>query len=232
MTISLLVCDVDGTLAPINRPPLPATVAALREFAARGVRLALASGKPVAYLSGFARALGLDASLIGENGAVLTFDPSFPTPVIFCPLSETQRGELAELRETLEREFGAALSFQPNQVCVTAFPYPDSGLTPRELYQCAVGLGLEEITLYEHADSLDCAPRGVDKGAALRRLAAELDVPLSETAAVGDGGNDLPMFPVAGVSVCVGANPELAAAATYAAATIGEALDWLRPRIG
>jgi phosphoserine phosphatase len=39
------------------------------------------------------------------------------------------------------------------------------------------------------------------KDRALEELAAELDVPMSRTVAVGDGANDLPMLEVAGLSV-------------------------------
>jgi phosphoserine phosphatase len=39
------------------------------------------------------------------------------------------------------------------------------------------------------------------KDAALESLAADLDLPLSRTVAVGDGANDLPMLEVAGLSV-------------------------------
>ncbi len=39
------------------------------------------------------------------------------------------------------------------------------------------------------------------KDSELERLAAELDVPLSRTVAVGDGANDLPMLEIAGLSV-------------------------------
>ena len=45
---------------------------------------------------------------------------------------------------------------------------------------------------------------GVDKGAALARLAEQLDVPIGRTVAFGDNLNDVPMFRRAGVGVAMG----------------------------
>ena len=45
------------------------------------------------------------------------------------------------------------------------------------------------------------------KGDALRDVAAEFDVPLGETVAVGDGANDLPMLEIAGTAVGVQPKP-------------------------
>ena len=51
------------------------------------------------------------------------------------------------------------------------------------------------------------------KLAALRRLAAQRNLPLSATLAVGDGANDLPMIEAAGLGIAYRAKPAVAAAA-------------------
>ena len=45
--LRLAALDLDGTLAPVGRGIAPQTVRMLRELEARGVRIALCSGKPV-----------------------------------------------------------------------------------------------------------------------------------------------------------------------------------------
>jgi Cof subfamily protein (haloacid dehalogenase superfamily) len=61
---------------------------------------------------------------------------------------------------------------------------------------------------------LDLLPHGVSKGSALEQLAARLGVARSQTMAIGDNWNDLPMLEWAGRSVIMAnASPELRALA-------------------
>ncbi|WP_027284565.1 phosphoserine phosphatase SerB [Rubritepida flocculans] len=53
------------------------------------------------------------------------------------------------------------------------------------------------------------------KLATLKRLAAQLSIPLSAAASVGDGANDLPMIQAAGLGVAFRAKPAVAAAARH-----------------
>jgi phosphoserine phosphatase len=54
------------------------------------------------------------------------------------------------------------------------------------------------------------------KAAALRRFAHELDVPLTQTVAVGDGANDVDMIAIAGLGIAFNARPVLRDAADAA----------------
>jgi hydroxymethylpyrimidine pyrophosphatase-like HAD family hydrolase len=54
---------------------------------------------------------------------------------------------------------------------------------------------------------LEITRRGVNKGVALRSLAAHLQVPMEQVAAVGDGENDIYMFREAGLSIAMGNAP-------------------------
>ncbi|WP_424811762.1 phosphoserine phosphatase SerB [Roseococcus sp. YIM B11640] len=53
------------------------------------------------------------------------------------------------------------------------------------------------------------------KLATLKRLAAQLGLPLAETATVGDGANDLPMIQAAGLGIAFHAKPSVAAVARH-----------------
>jgi phosphoglycolate phosphatase-like HAD superfamily hydrolase len=61
-------------------------------------------------------------------------------------------------------------------------------------------------TIYPERDMsiLDLLPRGVSKGAALKRLAARLNVSREETMAIGDNWNDVGMLEWAGQGVLMG----------------------------
>jgi Cof subfamily protein (haloacid dehalogenase superfamily) len=60
---------------------------------------------------------------------------------------------------------------------------------------------------------LEVVAEGVDKGDALRRLAATLEIPIEQTIAVGDGDNDVAMIRAAGLGLAVASAHESARAA-------------------
>ena len=61
---------------------------------------------------------------------------------------------------------------------------------------------------------LELSPRDTSKGHGLERLCEHLNVPLTESMAVGDGGNDLEIMRTAGLAVAMGnAIPEVTALA-------------------
>lgn len=63
---------------------------------------------------------------------------------------------------------------------------------------------------------LEIHPAGVSKGAALKKVAHTLDIPMKSIIAFGDGENDLEMIQYAGIGVALGnATPTLKAAAAY-----------------
>ena len=63
---------------------------------------------------------------------------------------------------------------------------------------------------------LEIHPEGVSKGAALKKVAKMLDIPMKSIIAFGDGENDLEMIQYAGIGVALGnATPTLKAAAAY-----------------
>ena len=70
--------------------------------------------------------------------------------------------------------------------------------------------------------NLDICPEGVSKGEALKRVAAQMGIPLANILAIGDGENDLPMLQEAGIGVAMGNAPEdVRAGADYVTADVG-----------
>ncbi len=77
--IKVLIFDLDGTLAPFNGPSAPNVCSTLRELEDCGLRICVCSGKPLAYLCGWMRQLGLrNPVLLGENGADRPAGIAFP----------------------------------------------------------------------------------------------------------------------------------------------------------
>lgn len=200
--LKLAVFDLDGTLASLGQPMEQAAVEKLRLLEDRGVRIAVCSGKHTYYLCGFMRQVGLKAPvLVGENGAVIQFGVELPPREYrVLPYSREARESLHLLREELNRVL-PNLWYQPNQVGLTPFPQNREEFEMIEACVTRLGDRLRDVDIYRHCDSFDVMPRGTSKATGLAYLARRLGVGPGETAAVGDGVNDYPMFAWAGLAL-------------------------------
>jgi HAD superfamily hydrolase (TIGR01484 family) len=228
----LIVFDVDDTLIPVNRPINPSTAQKFALIAKDNVRILLTSGKPAVYLAAIARMLGLhNAILIGENGSVIWFDSIMPTDYIRHVLEDNQLFELKRARQAIKDHFREAVFFQPNIVNVTAFPFFDTGVKPTQIESFLHTLGLVDVDIYTNVDSVDCVPKGIDKGKALSLVMKKFDFTSKKVIVVGDGINDLPMFQIVETSICVGDSTLLKQFASYSVDTIDEALDLILSKL-
>ena len=121
--IQLLVFDLDSTLAPLGKGIGKEELELFRNLEAKGVKIAICSGKTCDYLCGFMRQVGLkNPILIGENGAVIRFGVDLPPKHYYrIPFSEEITFSLAEIKKKLEEQF-SHIWFQPNKIGVTPFP--------------------------------------------------------------------------------------------------------------
>lgn len=100
----LLVVDVDGTLVGSSGVPTPRVREAVAAAQARGIKVALCTGRPLASCWPIVRDLGLEGAHIVFNGALVK-DPASSAPVLFRPLP------LGPAREVVDfcREHGLCL---------------------------------------------------------------------------------------------------------------------------
>ena len=208
--MSIIFFDLDGTLAPVGLPVPEAVADGMRCLEQNGHRVAVCSGKPLAYLCGMLRQIGLKQPLMaGENGAAVQFGVDLP-PVQHrvLPYPEEAKSVLALLRARLEESFGESVWFQPNEHMLTCFPYSQELFDP--IAELIASFGPEQVGLvvYRHGDCFDIIPEGTDKGAAVSELCSMLGASPEQCIAVGDHCNDLPMFRTAGLAISVGSyNP-------------------------
>ena len=119
----LVVFDLDGTLAEIGKAVKAENVDKLKEIE-RYAYVAICSGKPIYYLCGLTRQLGLKNPIhIGENGAVICFGYDLP-PSRYerVKVDKKARNILDKLRVEIEEKLGDGVWFQPNEVALTPFP--------------------------------------------------------------------------------------------------------------
>ncbi|MEH7333561.1 HAD family hydrolase [Neobacillus drentensis] len=204
--IKLLAFDIDNTLALINEPILFETVSRLKQFENSGLKIAFVSGKPAIYLSGLARQAGLKAPIIiGENGLNIYYGCSVPPLKVIDTDVDLETHEiLHSIKNEIITSLGDKIWFQPNAVSVTAFPkdYEDM---PALKKMVAKLFQNDEVTSklvsYTHLDSIDIAPKLVNKGNALSHLLKLEGWQKEDVIAIGDGENDIPMFEQAGFSI-------------------------------
>ncbi|HUH97715.1 MAG TPA: HAD family hydrolase [Anaerolineales bacterium] len=105
----------------------------------------------------------------------------------------------------------AALHFKPLKVTIFGAHVPSVLEEARaELAKCPTGFNM---TTAGELD-IEITPQGVNKGSALREMAAITGIPLQHVMVIGDSLNDLPMFGEAGLAVAVAnAMPEVKQAA-------------------
>ncbi len=227
--IRLAVFDLDNTLAPLAKGIAPEDLRLLRRLEASGVTVAVCSGKPAYYLCGFLRQAELSAPvLIGENGAVIQFGVDLP-PREYHP-APCSREAMESVRFLRERITDAlpGVWFQPNELCLTPFPRSAEEFDVIERLLKTNADRIRGLRVYRHNDSFDFVPEGIDKASGLRRLCNLLQIDLAETAAVGDGVNDYPMFDCAGLALGVRAVDSSRVDENFA--SVSDALQYLLQR--
>ena len=200
--VKLAALDLDSTLARLGKGIPYEDVELLRELERQGTRIALCSGKSVDYLCGFMRQVELMRPiLMGENGAVVQIGVDLP-PKDFhvLPYSDEARESIARIKSEIIRR-PPHIWFQADMVGITPFPTTDEEF--EIVAQCIEDCDPKDVDIYRHCDSFDIVPKGTSKGRGLEFICTLLGIDPKETAAIGDGVNDYPMFEVAGVALGV-----------------------------
>ena len=203
--IKLIVFDLDGTLARLGKGIEEQDIRLMRALEQKGITIAICSGKPTYYLCGFMRQVGLAAPiLVGENGAVFQFGVELP-PGRFeiLPYDKVADASLARIKKAIDRRY-PHIWYQPNEVALTPFPKTEEEFD--WIQEFLDENHLPGIDVYRHCDSFDIVPTGLDKKRGLKYLGQMLQIGPEETAAVGDGVNDYPMFEYAGLSLGISVN--------------------------
>jgi phosphoglycolate phosphatase (TIGR01487 family) len=200
---------VDGTITDRQRRISLPAIACIRDLVERGVEVVLASGNTACFLDALARVVGTSGTIIAENGGVYRIGFAGDLHV------EGNRSTATAAYRVLEEHF--------RRKRVTLEPYGEQyrfsdvafarTVKPEEVREVMRNLGVKVL---DTGFAIHLQEKGISKGLTLRRLAADMGIPVEEFLAVGDSENDLEMIEAAGVGVAVAnARGEVKAASDY-----------------
>jgi Cof subfamily protein (haloacid dehalogenase superfamily) len=253
LQIRLVATDLDGTVVGPHGTISGRTVAALRAVEAAGAYLVLVTGRPPRWLPEVADQLGHTGIAICANGALvydLRTDQvvrTHPLP------TDTALEVVTRIRTALRQPTFAVETVDGFVHDPAYRPRWDAGLGDRaraiedvlaggvpalkllvrdessdgDSMLAAVGPALDGLAAPTHSNERDClvevSALGVDKGATLAQVAADLGVEAGAAVAFGDMPNDVPMLRWAGLSYAVADGHAAAlAATTHRAAVVAE----------
>lgn len=231
--IRLLISDMDGTLVRHDKSLPEENIAAIKDAVARGLKVSLISARPEAGMAAIAEQLGLPGPMGAFNGGVI-FSPGKPgESCAFIPVDlaaglaslyfshgvtvwlfhpehwytskiddpHTGREVLSSGLQPEERaDFAGLLESGAKIVAVC----DDPALMDRIEGEARALVG-DTATLVRSQDYyLDCTALAANKGAGVTALAKLYGVPLDQVAVIGDQGNDVAMFRVAGLAIAMG----------------------------
>jgi HAD superfamily hydrolase (TIGR01484 family) len=228
----LAALDVDGTLVDETNALSPRVRDAVRELAASGVAIVVATGRAMPGTVDVVERVGLDDGFaVTSNGAIVVgYHPFEVLHSVTFDASEAVRRVLERVPDALVAVEEIGVGYRVNE------PFPEGEVSGRitvedvdslvsepvtrvvirapehdaqEFADVVKGLGLTDTNYYiGYTAWLDLAPQGVSKASGLEMVCARLDIAQADVLAIGDGFNDVEMLEWAGRGVAMGQAPE------------------------
>ncbi len=236
--MKLVAFDLDGTLVGRDLVITPRVRAAIARMLETGILGCIVTGRMYQAAVGYARELGFDAPVVCYQGAAIVdpttddvlrdtpLDPSTVGEIIaiaadvnvhlqlyrndeyYCEqenhFSELY-AQLSGVKPIIVPSLREAFAFSPATKAV-AIDDPPRAAEMAALFKERLGAHAYVTRSYpEFVEILD--PR-VDKGEALRFVAARLGVAMADVTAIGDSWNDAPLLEAAAFGIAMGSAPD------------------------
>lgn len=209
--VTLVATDVDGTLTREGKLD-PGVLAAIRRLVDAGVAVVPVSGRPAGEVQGLVRYLPGVWRGLAENG-LLEIVPDHAPRWLGTP---TDKDRLRRVGAALNAECTAGLRLTGDDYCrLGDVAYERDGRDEPELLRLraeAEARGVHLVWSNVHVHLAEAVP---DKGSALLHLLAEMEVPASRVATIGDAPNDAGLFKSGRFALTVGTADVLAQLAYF-----------------
>ena len=215
MKYKAIALDLDGTLLNSKKEISKNNKETIMKAAKAGVKIILASGRPVPGVKKIAEQLHLRE----YGGYILSYNGGM---IIDCKTDEVLR------RESVPMDYYADIVRIANKNSVTALTYDSEGIITtnkddeyvqlearinnipvREVFHLAEEAQLNEklngaLTIFfSEPFFLEIMPQGIEKASSLDILLNKLNIDRKALIACGDGYNDIPMMRYAGLAVAM-----------------------------
>lgn len=231
--IRLLLSDVDGTLLRPDHSLSQANIEAVSRLRAAGVLFTVASARPPRAMRQQIEALGIDLPTVGFNGGTIVnpdgsvliahriaeaaakttlelFAQHDVSAWVFADdqwfLLDPQGAYVEHERTTLGYEPVQVASFDAYLNRVDKIVAASTDFELLKQLEARLNPLIEGLAFAARSQSyyLDVTALDANKGSALIALADQLGIAMVNTAAIGDGGNDVAMFREAGLAIAMG----------------------------
>lgn len=231
--VRLIALDLDGTLLDEEKKIPDQAVEMIQKARDKGVIVTLASARPLCSMVPYAQQLQLDVPLISLSGAYVT-DQREERTLLRKTMDLARFREMVSIleeknyyvkvysenrlfvqeavKETVDysRIFGVPYTAVGSKGLRTLERAPlrmavfDDPLRIRNAWRI-LNMWSDSIAVIRDTDlGLEIVESTVSKGAALKIICSDLDIPLSNVMAIGNEGSDISMIREAGVGIAMG----------------------------